>query len=251
MDPTGKPKDDTLTPEQEEELRGIMAFKQAVAARNLGNTVDGSILLKLRALNPSPETVATLETGKFGRYEFTYGKEKALLQVHIGEDGLAKGHTPILDLRKSWWKKVFLEDEMKGAISQVGLIAPSVYELMTINYPEEVAQKFNISSILKELEVDAKSSQAEYSEFEIMGAITDDKTAKIIEAIKNYWSGLVESDFKITFDNGNGDLFRKMRLVPVTPNGTDSLLNHPELDKQHLQKIVDSYDGLIEHLRTV
>lgn len=253
MDPT---KDiNTVNPIEEDAdakaLRELDDYEKQVAEYDLGNTVEGSILLKLRAQALSPEVVAIKETGKFGRHEFTYGKEKALMQVHIGEDGLSKYHTPILDLRKSWWKKVFLEDTMQGAIGKVGLIAPSVYELMLINYSEEIARKFNISNILKELGVAVENGESEYSQNEIMGSLTDDKTAKIIEAIKDYWNGLVEADFKITFDNGNGDLFRKMRIIPVNAKGMDSLLNHPELDKQHLQKIVDNYDGLMERLRSL
>lgn len=249
-------KNEEKTEGKQSEDAELLAWAEASrAARQkeeaISGTVQGDILRRLEKQGGTDGKTADFKISRFGRNEFSYGDEHALMQTHLGEDGLTRYHTPILDLRQNWWRTIFLEETVRGDISKVGLISPSVSELIAMNYSEEDGDRFNVSNILKTLgmEVEGVEGSSDYAESEIMGTITNDQVAKRIEAIRSFWSELVGPDFTVSFDSGNGDLFRQIRLTPRTAKGQDMLLNHPELDKQHLQKIVDNYDELIERLK--
>lgn len=67
----------------------------------------------------------------------------------------------------------------------------------------------------------------------------------MINIIEDFWRPLVTPDFDIQFTNRGGDLWRKLRLAPLTRKGQDAMISGGEMVKQVLQKIVEQYDHLI------
>ena len=213
------------------------------------DTFSGKVFAFLKDKGAREGVAVRVEERVYGRKVFFYGNDSAVLQTHIEPSGLARSYTPMLDLQKPWWKEAFLEHGESGRLENVGLIAPSIMECLVKYFPKEEAQKFRIDNILKAVGKDAGDSGEEYIENDFYGSHDGGFALPFMEKLLNFWQPLVGPDFDIQFTNGGGDLWRKLRLVPLTQNGQNLLLSGEDEIRQVLQKIIDQYDNLISSLK--
>lgn len=214
----------------------------------LEETFEGEVLTNLRGLGEEAGKTVSIDKIGWGRQIYRFGKDEALLQNHIRE-GVTHHCTNMTDLQKPWWKKAFLEGACEGNIDNVGLISPSVFDVIKLFDPK-AAEKFKLKSILSQIGISSLNKLGdEFVEQDVLGEDLDDKFQSLIAKMVEYWQQLVAPDFDVSFDNGNGDLYRKIRLIPKKRDASGALCyGGPKFDKV-AKKIVDNYDGLIEHLK--
>lgn len=227
------------------------AHKQTVAAmekQDLMETFSGKVFAVLGEKGAREGVPVRFEEKAYGRKFFSYGDETAFLQTHIEPSGLARSYTSMLDLQKAWWREAFLEHGEGGHLENVGLIAPSVLECLGTYFHDD-AQKFRIDNILKAISQNPRDITDEYVENDLYGSHDEGFGMPLMKKLQDFWRPLVGPDFDIAFTNGGGDLWRKLRLVPLTQKGRDELLSGGAALQQTLQNIVDRYDDLISFLK--
>ena len=237
-----------LSDQELEELR--LVAQELEEASSLEDTYEGELLNGLKELAAAEGKTASIDQGDWGRYLFHYGDEAALLQNHVSQ-GVNYHYVNMLDLQKPWWKKTFLDGMCKGNLRDVGLIAPSVFDVIKASSGQDVIEKFKLSNILKA--IGAKSTKAtgdEFSEQEVLSEGLSDESSTLIAKMVEYWQQLIGPEFEVKFDNGNGDLFRKIRLMPINAETSNTLCYGGPKFEEATKKITDDYDGLIDHLKS-
>ncbi len=227
-----------------------IAFDAKRRERKLMETFQGKILGKLREIG-AEEGVddVRIEESTFGRFRYVYGSETAILQLHI-VDGLAQYHTPLLDIKKPWWKKAFLDQALEGHEDMVSYIAPSVAELLAQYADQAAMESFKHSALVKDagksLEIDD-----EYVENDVFGVHDNERELLFIDAVGDFLTELLSPDYIVHFDDGNGDLYRKIRIKPLTNDALQVMKGGGNALEVVVRKIVDSRDELVQYLAGV
>jgi hypothetical protein len=239
-------KDAEAHPEWAESRRAYDAKKEE---RAFLETFSGKVFSFLKEKGDREGVPVRHEEKVYGRTLFFYGDESAVLQTHIENGGLARSYTSMIDLQKPWWREAFLEYGEHGKLENVGLIAPSVMECLKKYFPAEITRKFQLDEILKSTSKEPANLGEEYVENDMYGTLDQVPARTLMDKIRDFWKPLAAPDFDVQFSNGEGDMYRKLRLIPLTRKGQDDLLAGGPESKQIMQKIIDRYDDLIVFLR--
>ena len=216
--------------------------------RNFLETVPGQILTNIKKLYEGSDTNINVQEMGFGLFQYEVGTETAVLQIHI-DNGVGRYYTPMLDLQKSWWKKAFLDQQMNGDINRVGLISPPIKDLLIIHGDPNVANKFSHNNLFPAAGISDIEFGEEYSENDVYNASEEAEQLPLLLKVADFLNPIVSPHFEVKFDNGNGSLWRRLRLRPLTGTGSTALISGNDLFKEVIRKMVENYDQLIEHLK--
>ncbi len=226
-----------------------------MAEKDFLDTFSGRIYEYLKRKGEQAGVAVRVEQKTFGRAVFFYGDETALLQFHT-EGGVAQPYTNALDLQKPWWKEAFLEYGEQGKMENIGVIAPSLMEILGKNCPDQTIQecRAGIRKLLVATGKNPADLTDEYTENDVYGAAESDVAGvhvgdpgrKVMTELENSLRPLALPHFDVKFGNGNGDLYRKLRLVPLTREASESLLQNGELVQNIAQKISRSLQDIFE-----
>jgi hypothetical protein len=235
--------------EQPEWSESMLAFRAKKAEREFLETFSGNVFAFLKEKGEREGVPVRYEQKVYGQTLFFYGADHAVLQTHIENSGFARSYTSMTDLQKPWWREAFLEHGEHGELENVGLISPSVMECLTKYFPADVTKKFQIDEIMKALSKEPTNFASEYVENDMYGTLDTIFARALMDKMRDFWKPLAAPDFDIKFDNGGGDMYRKLRLVPLTRKGQDDLLTGGDESHRVLQKFIDRYDDLISFLK--
>jgi hypothetical protein len=217
-------------------------------------TFSGSIRDKLMELGKQENQPVDAKTLRLGRVEFFYGNDLCVMQNH-NEGQYLRHYTNMIDLQKPWWRKTFLEHACNGTLDGVGLISPSVLEVISQTGTQGALSKFQIENILKELgvkDVNPNSiSMGELIDYDMYSDRSDKKVQSLIETMVRFWKKIAAPNFNVEFSTGGGDMLNKIRLIPLTPEAQDSLMNGGKMIEEVTKKIINSYGDLIKRLKRV
>lgn len=212
------------------------------------STVDRKILSLIEENGRAVNAKATMVTGRFGRFLYRLGNESALMQVHV-EDGTARLYTSMIDLQQAWWREAFLNNIHGGDMNIIGLIEPSVLEVLEQAAPQ-VAEKFHLSVLMDEIGKHTEGVGAELEQNMLYAKIGEDPRWNVTASLQTFLKEVVAPEFDVKVNAGSGDMVKKLRLIPRTIEARDALINGGALLDTCVKKIVDSRPALIEHLRS-
>ena len=236
-----------LTDQELKELELAAAELQDSLDRE--DTYEGILLDKLEELAAAEGKTASIDEGDWGRNLFHFGNETALLQNHVSQ-GVNYHYVNMLELQQPWWKKAFLEEMCEGDLQDVGLIAPSVFDVVSAYSGQDIIEKFKLENIMKAIgQTFTEEIGNEFKEQEVLSEGLGDESSVLIAKMVKYWQQLVGFEFEVKFDNGGGDIFRKIRLIPTNTETSKTLTYGGPKFEEIASKIVDNYEGLINHLK--
>ena len=131
-----------------------------------------------------------------------------------------------------------------------GFIGSYLTEMLSAHSSPDIVQKFGLKNLLAAAGKSVEGLEDEHLESDVHGA-DESYGSRVVEELAAFWKPLVYPDFDIQFNIGKGDIWRRLRLVPLTKGGTTDLVKGGDLGKSATQKIVDNYDQLVDHLRGV
>ncbi|MBT3704278.1 hypothetical protein HOG17_00695 [Candidatus Peregrinibacteria bacterium] len=223
-------------------------YQKAKQEKEFEGTSQGMILKSLEEQAQKEGTEASFKMGDHGRNEYRYGDQSAVEQLHLSPGGVAVAYTNMLDLQKEWWRKAFLEDRYGGDINKIGLFAPSLLETIELKLGKEGAEQFRIDKLLQEAGLEGGEVE-EFAEYEMYSGQLGKAEYEIITKITQVLRAAVQPNFDIRFDNGGGDMWRKIRLVPLNREAQLALINGGPILDAALTNIVDNHTQLVEALK--
>ena len=227
----------------------LLAFEQRRVERQLMDSFPGKILADLRTIAEAEGvTEVGIEEGTFGRFKYTYNGEEALLQIHVNA-GMAHYHTPLLDMQKAWWRKAFVDEALEGDESMFSYIAPSLTELLEKYADQASITAFGHASLANDAGLKLDKLGEEYTENDVYGVHDNDDKMAFIDGIGDFLTDFLSPDFVVHFDDGNGDLYRKIRLKPLNDSALNILKEGGNALEGIINRIVHSRKKLVESLR--
>lgn len=241
---------------KDEELDAFLAEEEEKDLHEgmLTGTFSGEIRDKLLEIGEQENKPTDVKIFRLGRTEFYLDDDLCVLQDHY-ESPYMKHYINMVDLQKPWWRKAFLEHACEGSLKDVGLIAPSVLEVISQVSNKEAKSKFQMENILSKVKIDNVNQNSiafgEFVDHEIYSDRDDLTIRMLIDKMVEFWKALVAPDFDVEFSNGGGDMLSKIRLIPLNEKAKDALMNGGEVLNEAIKKIVDNYDSLINNLKNV
>jgi len=240
---------ETASPEAPEKRLSLRETKALQEKQRQAATFQGQLLVSLEERAAGESTEARWEKGKFGRDTFHYGDDTALIQWH-NEGGTMKDYARMLDLQKGWWRETYFEGKRGGGLDKIGLIAPTLSELLSMYAPDQL-DSFSLKKLLEDAGKDPASVPSEYAESDIT-ATTGDKSVgkRVTDLIAASLNDSLMPDFGLEFSNGGGDINLALRLVPKTDEARLSLINGGKPVETAVETILSKRDSLIDSIKS-
>ena len=212
------------------------------------DTFQGQLLASLKE-NAGETEVVEWERRPYGRDAFHYGDDQARIQWH-SEGGTMKDYARMLDLQKKWWRETYFEGKCGGDLDRIGLIAPTLSELLSFYAPDQ-AESFALNRLLEDAGKSAGSVSAEYTESDIHAETNTDNPGRVAtDLIAEFLSGIVPSEFAVEFSNGGGDTMLSLRIVPKTKDAQLAVINGGKPIEDAVEAILSNRAELVDFLRT-
>ena len=227
-------------------LEELLAMDRAATKHE---TVQEQILASLQTDAAKAGKEARMEILPYGRNVFHFGEDVAWFQGH-SENGVMRNYTPMLDLQKEWWRKAFLHEQYGGNLDAIGLISPPVADVFAL-YAPSAAQSFTLKALVFASGKKADALDDELIDNAIFGGKQLEALAvKATDIIARFYRTLTLPAFDVQFNDGNGDLVHRLRLVPQTQEAQLALINGGKLIESLVENIIGNRSNLVAFLRS-